>query len=144
MDVRGEEGLLDLLALGNLLEISHTWELQNEFGSEDSRGRTQRQHITSLYSRFQQEFSRRQRLKLKTSNACVDPVKFLFGPSILQLGVGIIQYKTSMKGFDTQLKVPRIKESLLTHFKRWHHDLVPLFLELLAQPAEDLEFLKTF
>jgi hypothetical protein len=140
LDPRHAEGLLDLIALGNVLELSYTWEFVDSTESQEAK--RHRTRISGLYQQFQRDFATT--YGLKTVNGTEDPLDGLFRPSLLQFAVSIINYKNMMEGYETKISPATVRRMILQHFRGSYPLLVPELAAELGKPQDQLDYCKTF
>jgi hypothetical protein len=147
IDPTTTEGLLNLVALGNLLEICwiydpRTYVPKNSKKTVPAIEIAQRSAIRRAYHDFQQSFAERQHLKM--DGKLVDPMTMFFKVSILHLTVSICKYKEIEPEANRAFSPEQLRSNAISHFYMRHPSLVKLLKQELAKPVELLPYCKTF
>jgi len=147
IDPTTTEGLLNLVALGNLLEICwiydpRTYVPKNSEQTVPAVEIAQRSTIRRAYHDFQQSFAQRQHLKM--DGKLVDPMTMFFQVSILHLTVSICKYKEIEPEANQVFSPEQLRSSAISHFYMYHPSLVKLLKQELAKPVKLLPYCKTF
>ena len=148
IDPTTTEGLLDLAALGNVLELCWVYDIReyDSAGQEKSGVPqvevAQRDAIWKKYHNFQKTFSQRKRLKM--DGLLVDPMTEFFDLSILHLAVTICKYKAMEPNANGHFSVGQLWRQVRDHISRHHPKLLPVFALEVKKPVEELAYCKTF
>jgi hypothetical protein len=142
MDPMSMGGLVDIVTLGNLLELCWVYDGRTYIkGGIPQVDINQRRTITSMFQYFKDRFQAQQRLLVEESH--VEPTTGLFHPSIVQLAVQIYKYKKREDTAHHPFSVQHLRRNLVTHFKELHPDLVPELMRDMDR-VEDPEYCLTF
>jgi hypothetical protein len=131
LDLRTPQGLLDLVALGNSLELAHLLDRRHWEKAVPPEDVAERAHTRSTYAAFQEAFSRRHLLKI--GNELHNPIKALFKPSLRQFAVTLVQYKTKMHNFDDAFTAGAFKKAIVGYFAAHRVDELPDLSQALKQ-----------
>jgi hypothetical protein len=144
MDPLSMQGLLDMVTLGNLLELCWFYDEQAYQWVEDKTKTGQRKSVISLFSMFKDMFQSKQCLMI--DGELMDPMTALFQPTLLQLAVQIFKYK--QRETSDQRKYPfttrQLRRALYAHFEKLHPSLLQALKDDFAKSDGDLEYCTTF
>jgi hypothetical protein len=138
------DGLLDMVTLGNLLELSWVYD-QRTYQDDDQWLQEeihQRSTITSLFQFFKDRFQAQQRLFIDGNH--MEPMTGLFHPSLLRVAVQIYKYKQREDRLQQPFSSQQLGQHLVTHFKKLHPDLLPELMRDMEKEEEDLGYCNTF
>jgi hypothetical protein len=143
MDPMSMDGLVDIVTLGNLLELCWVYDERTYEKVGISQAETKQQRtITSMFQFFKDHFQAQQRLLVEGSH--VELMTGLFAPSLLRLAVQIYKYKqredVSTQPFSSQ----QLGRHLVAHFKELHLDLLMALKRDMDKAEEDLDYCLTF
>jgi hypothetical protein len=131
IDPTTPEGLLDVVALGNTMELlryldprfyrTHSG-VVNPSETICSAESAEHDFITAQYFDFQEAFS--ERYAMVVNDERVNVINGLFKPSILRLAVSIVTYRKTMRSFQAGYSVTSLASAIKRHFQAHHPDLV--------------------
>jgi len=142
------DGILDVVTLGNLLELCWVYDLQTQ--GDDAPGISvaevaQRKLTWASYTNFRKKFSALYRLLFDgDGETLVDPTEGLFDPSILHLAVSIVKYKEMEPTSNSDVTVEDLKHNLLLHFSKNYRHLVQELKSEWIKSMDDLEYCRVF
>ena len=144
LDYTTEQGLLDLLTLGNIVSISH---LLDPRGGLDrglqQAAEAERCCIQADFLAFQDAFSKR--FFLLMDGIKVHPQDALFDPFFLQLLITVVKYKQMMQNtFDATFSFKALYSGVLEHLQKHHSHLASTFVEDMKKENAELPYLRFF
>jgi hypothetical protein len=142
IDPRTTQGLLDIVALGNVLELSMFLDRRFWNHAVPPEDAAERRNIRLQYAAFQEKFSSNHRLRV--GEQLLDPRPTLFKPSLHHLGVSLLHYKLHMREFDRAFTPAKLKTAILSYFTDYHRDLLDEVSADLNRPMEELDYCNTF
>jgi hypothetical protein len=141
------QGLLDIVTLGNCLELAKTFDIWDYASDDGDEGipeveTAQRAALFDMYSAFQEHFC--ERYVLDIDKKLSDPWEVLFRPTLINLAVSIYKYKNLQDGVSPSMPSKGVRERLETHFRFNRPTMLVELLALLECPIEQLAFCRTF
>jgi hypothetical protein len=143
-DVSTQEGLLDLVTLGNIVSLSHLLDRRADVDRGLWEGaEAERICAQSDFLEFQEVFS--EKFLLVIDGEKVHPQTGLFDPFLLQLLVTIVKYKEKMEDtFDDTFSFDTIHDDSLTYVRKYHPHLALKFQQDMKKGYNDLHYLQSF
>ncbi len=150
MDPVTEQGLIDLVSLGNTLELSlylnWCYYVKNKLSQEDlhrfNLECAEWRHTLGAYKQFQDLYCKHHCLKI--DNGLHHPNMHIFQPSILFHAVSLYKYKQRMGAFGSNFNLDQLKSSFITHFQEFHPLIVNPFKQDINRPSDELHYIHTF
>jgi hypothetical protein len=129
MDFTTQDGLLDLLTLGNTISISHILDPNNDLEpGMRRRAEAERRCVHADFLIFQNDFSKK--FFLVVNGKKMTPKEGLFDPLLLQFLVQLMKYKQEMHNiFDSRFTSTQLYDKILAHLHHYHLDIVPAFIQ---------------
>jgi hypothetical protein len=147
IDVTTMDGLLDIVALGNLVELC--WIYDPRVHGEDNEEEAiplsemaQRVALGEAYREFQRTFADRQRLVVDGQH--VDPQTAFFDPSIVRLAVTLCKYKALEPEVNPAVSADMMVRCAREHFSQCRPSLLSAFDEESTRTVDDLSYYGTF
>jgi len=142
MDPRSMEGLLDIVALGNLLEFLQY--LDSRYYTKDMppSEEAEADHTRLAFFRFKRLFCGNQHLLIDARRA--DPMRALFDLSTIRMAVTLVKYKERKATFDGTFTLLQLKQSIMKHFSKYSPHLLPQYEHDAQCRRQDLPYLRSF
>jgi len=142
MDPRSVDGLLDIVALGNLLEFMRYLDGRYHTGNMAPSEEAEASYARLVFVRFKGLFCANQHLLIHARRA--DPKTELLDLSLLRLAVTLIKYKQEKAAFDDAFTPLQLKQGIMEHLCKYYPQLLPGFEHDLQTSREDLPYLRSF
>jgi hypothetical protein len=150
LDATTMTGLIDIVTLGNLVELCWAYDPSRNEETQKGQGArarsdlidAQRVNVLKMYLKFQREFALKHRLTI--NEEALDPDTALFRPSILRLAVSICQYKKREDRTNPELTYEMLSKRIQGHFQVHRPELLQELREDLEKDPNDLSYMVSF
>jgi len=143
-DFTTQEGLLDLVTLGNIVSLSHLLDSRSGLGQGLLQGaNAERLCAQADFFEFQDAFSKK--FFLMFNGKKTHAQHGLFDPFILQLLVTIAKYKKMMGStFDAAFSFKTLYDGSLKYLRKYHPHLEQAFIQDMKKEKKDLPYIHSF
>jgi hypothetical protein len=142
MDPLAPDGLLDLVTLGNLIELIRCLDRRSYTDGIPTFEDAELEYARLAFAKFKILFCTHHHLIVDTQK--VDPMTELFDISLLRFAVTLIVYKRRKSRFNTAFGLGELIKKIADHLSEFHARLVPKFTQDIQRPEDQLEYIRTF
>jgi hypothetical protein len=142
MDPETTNGLLDLVTLGNLIELLPYLDRRSYSDNIPPSEDGEAGYARMAFANFKALFCANQHLIIDSQKA--DPMTALFDISLLRFAINLVTYKKKKYSFDGAFTPLELSSKITNHLYQYHRQLLPLFKKDIQRPEVDLPYLRTF